>query len=65
MNCTCGVPNRANFHAEIIIGRYVSGGTETESVDTYVCDKHDPDDHLRFDDNDEWEVLAVTKTRLR
>lgn len=30
----------ANWHINVVIGREVPGGTETEYMDLYVCDQH-------------------------
>lgn len=69
MSCTCGIPNRANYYTEVIIGRDIPGGTETTYVDIYTCDEHtdedDPRSMFRFDDADAWDVIESTTTHLR
>lgn len=40
--CACGIPNRANYYLSVIVGRDIEGGTETDSVDIYLCDEHTP-----------------------
>lgn len=40
--CTCDIPNRANYYASAIVSRDVPGGTETEEVDGYFCEDHMP-----------------------
>lgn len=42
MSCTCGIPNRANYYLSVVVGRDIDGGTETDSVDIYLCDEHTP-----------------------
>ncbi len=74
MGCTCGIPNLANTHYCVIIGKGDSRtGTETDYVNIYVCSAHDPGtedfDDVRtlfaFDGPDEWDVLEVTRTEIR
>jgi hypothetical protein len=66
--CACGIPNKANWHTLVILGRDVDGGTETTYTDIYSCAQHfDADDTramLRWDGNESWNILEVTHTEL-
>jgi hypothetical protein len=58
--CTCGVPSKANWYVELIIGRIVPGGTETTSTENFYCEDHIPGDdqtELYSDLGDGWTVL--------
>lgn len=68
-NCACGVPNRANTHYSVVVGR----PGERSDVDVYMCTEHDPGTEdpadmrplLAFDGADDWEILEVTRTEIR
>lgn len=64
--CGCGTPHTASVHAEIVLGRDVEGGTETTSLDLYLCENHDETDCLGWDrlTADGWEILESTWTDL-
>jgi hypothetical protein len=43
MNCTCGIPSKANVFIEVIYGRGDGvTGTETDYSHTFWCDEHAP-----------------------
>lgn len=71
--CTCGIPNKANVHYHLVIGRYIPGGTETSDVDLYVCTTHDNGDDTYVSHNmlhpdilaGGWTILEHTRTELR
>jgi hypothetical protein len=70
MTDTCGIPNKANVHYGLTLGRDIPGGTETCHVDVYVCTAHDPRmDEIRtvlaIDDADSWTILDVHRADLR
>ena len=62
MRCSCGIPNRANYHTEVIVGR----PGETSDVQIYTCAAHTTEDVLKMLRIDgKWEVLKFTQTHLR
>lgn len=68
--CGCGTPNRANVYIDLTIGKGDSRtGTQTETVDAYTCDEHnplDPKDILHPDiARDGWYVIDATAHRIR
>jgi hypothetical protein len=66
--CSCGIPNRADWHTLVVLGRDVPGGTETTYTNVYSCDQHhtdNPREMLRWDGHVEWEILEHEHTRLR
>lgn len=66
--CACGIPNRANVHVSVVLGRDVDGGTETTSTDIYVCTDHwtgNARDLLAWDGHEVWEIVETDVTHLR
>lgn len=70
----CGVPSKANVHYFVIIGKGDSQtGTETDYMDIYACNEHDPGTEydydvrtlFKFDGADQWDILEVTRTEIR
>lgn len=70
MGCVCGVPSQANYHVEIIVGRGDSStGTETDSVDKYMCSLHveewEEGDGFPRNPLGEWTVVESKTNHLR
>lgn len=65
--CACGIPNRANFHTQVILGKNVEGGTETTYTDIYTCTEHTTTDvrkMLAWDGHEEWYIIDYFMTKL-
>lgn len=67
--CACGIPNRANWHVHVVLGREVCvDGTETTYTDIYVCTEHYSDWDTRGMlnwDSTGWAILEQKHTELR
>lgn len=67
--CGCGIPNRANVYISLVIGRNISGGTETSTVDAYSCTEHEPTEpeQILHPDivADGWYVIEAKKDHVR
>jgi hypothetical protein len=76
--CDCGIPNRANYYVNVILGRDIPGGTETTETYIYVCTGHfveaGMDERvsavntrklLNWDGHEDWDILESTAQKLR
>lgn len=65
MSCGCGKPREAAECVEMVVGRNVPGGTETEEWVTYLCASHVGDQVYSGPLRGGWKVIEEKRTKIR
>ena len=65
MECSCGIPSKANWSVTAVLTRTVPGGTETTDVHMFWCDEHVEGKRAALQALPDYDVSDVESVELR